>query len=114
MDLVEDSRLKGRIIGTKLNIPDTHPQRKQSLHLWGLQTDFFMQSLLQIDHKNNFKQDQAHPLEDTFGEQLGFLKGRQILDAIGTTQECLHNIKAKKSKALILKLDLKKAFDCID
>jgi retron-type reverse transcriptase len=45
---------------------------------------------------------------------IGFLKGRQILDAIGTAQECLHNIKTKKSKALILKLDLKKAFDCID
>jgi hypothetical protein len=45
---------------------------------------------------------------------LGFLKGRQILDAIGTAQECLHSIKNKNSKALILKLDLKKAFDCID
>jgi hypothetical protein len=30
-------------------------------------------------------------------EQLGFLKGRQILDAIGTAQECLHNIHHKKS-----------------
>jgi hypothetical protein len=47
-------------------------------------------------------------------EQLGFLKGRQILDAIGTTQECLHNIKVKKSKSMILKLDLKKAYDCIN
>jgi hypothetical protein len=46
-------------------------------------------------------------------EQLGFLKGRQILDAIGTTQECLHSIKVKKQKALILKLDLKKAYDCV-
>jgi hypothetical protein len=46
-------------------------------------------------------------------EQLGFLKGRQILDAIGTAQECLHSIKVKKSKALVLKLDLKKAYDCI-
>jgi hypothetical protein len=45
-------------------------------------------------------------------EQLGFLKGRQILDAIGTTHECLHNIKAKKLQAVILKLDLKKAYDC--
>jgi hypothetical protein len=45
-------------------------------------------------------------------EQLGFLKGRQILDAIGTTQECLHSIKAKKLQAVILKLDLKKAYDC--
>jgi hypothetical protein len=48
------------------------------------------------------------------GEQLGFLKGRQILDAIGTTQECLHSIKMKNLKALILKLDLKKAYDCIN
>jgi hypothetical protein len=45
-------------------------------------------------------------------EQLGFLKGRQILDAIGTAQECLHNIKSKKLQAIILKLDLKKAYDC--
>jgi hypothetical protein len=48
------------------------------------------------------------------GEKLGFLKGRQILDAIGTAHECLHNIKLKKLKALILKLDLKKAYDCIN
>jgi hypothetical protein len=45
---------------------------------------------------------------------LGFLKGRQIIDAIGTAQEVLHNIKLKKIQALILKLDLKKAFDCIN
>jgi hypothetical protein len=47
-------------------------------------------------------------------EQLGFLKGRQILDAIGMAQECLHSIKVKKSKAMILKLDLKKSYDCIN
>jgi len=46
--------------------------------------------------------------------QLGFLKGRRIQDAIGAAHECLHNIKQKNQKALILKLDLKKAFDCID
>jgi hypothetical protein len=40
------------------------------------------------------------------GEQLGFLKGRKILDAVGMTQKCLHNIKSKNMKALILKLDL--------
>jgi hypothetical protein len=45
-------------------------------------------------------------------EQLGFLKGRQILDAVGTAHECTHNIK-KKEKALLLKLDPKKAYDCV-
>jgi hypothetical protein len=47
-------------------------------------------------------------------EKLGFLKGRQIIDAIGTAQECLHSIKSKKIKVLVLKLDLKEYFDCID
>jgi hypothetical protein len=46
-------------------------------------------------------------------EQFGFLKGRQIIDAIGTAQECLHSIREKKLQALILKIDLKKAYDCI-
>jgi hypothetical protein len=46
-------------------------------------------------------------------EQFGFLKGRQIIDAIGTVQECLHSIKDKKLQALILKIDLKKAYDCV-
>jgi hypothetical protein len=47
-------------------------------------------------------------------EQLGFLKGRRIQDAIGTTHECLHSISKKKTKSMILKLDLRKAYDCID
>jgi hypothetical protein len=42
------------------------------------------------------------------------LKGRRIQDAIGAAHECIHSIKQKNQKALILKLDLKKAFDCID
>jgi hypothetical protein len=46
-------------------------------------------------------------------EQFGFLKGRQIIDAIGTAKECLHSIKEKKLQALILKIDLKKAYDNI-
>jgi hypothetical protein len=47
-------------------------------------------------------------------EQLGFLKGRQILDAVGVAQECIHSIKTKKLKAILLKLDLKKTFDFIN
>jgi hypothetical protein len=32
------------------------------------------------------------------GEQLGFLQGRQIMDAIGMAQECIHSINKKKYK----------------
>jgi hypothetical protein len=47
-------------------------------------------------------------------EQFGFLEGRQIHDAIGTTHECIHSIKKGNKKALILKLDLQKAYDHVD
>jgi hypothetical protein len=47
-------------------------------------------------------------------EQLGFLKGRRIQDAIGVAHESIHSIKQKNQKALVMKLDLKKAFDSID
>jgi hypothetical protein len=46
-------------------------------------------------------------------EQLVFLKGRKILDVVGMAHECIHSIHSKKQKALILKLDLKKAYDCV-
>jgi hypothetical protein len=47
-------------------------------------------------------------------EQFGFLEGRQITDAVGVVQEALHNIKVKNIKALVLKLDLIKAYDRVD
>jgi hypothetical protein len=52
----------------------------------------------------------SHSLSE---EQFIFLKGRQIIDAIGIAQECIHSIKEKKQQALILKIDLRKAYDCI-
>jgi hypothetical protein len=45
---------------------------------------------------------------------MRFLEGKCIQDAIGRTYESLHSIKKKKLKALVLKLDLRKAYDCID
>jgi hypothetical protein len=47
-------------------------------------------------------------------EQFGFLENRLINEAIGIEQETLHSTKTKKSKALILKLDLIKAYDRVD
>jgi len=47
-------------------------------------------------------------------EQFGFLPERQIIEAIGITQERLHSIKTKKLQALVLKLDLSKAYDRVN
>jgi hypothetical protein len=44
---------------------------------------------------------------------MGFLKGRQILDVVGIAQECIHNIIVNNLKALILKMDMQKAYDYV-
>ena len=47
-------------------------------------------------------------------EKLGFLVDRHILDVIEVNQECLHTINAKYVDALLLKIDLVKAYDHVD
>ena len=44
-------------------------------------------------------------------QQFGFLKNRQTIEPLAITQEVLHTVKTKNTCALILKLDLTKAFD---
>ena len=43
-------------------------------------------------------------------EHFGFPGNKQIINAIGVAQECLHSIKVKKLKAMILKVDIVKAY----
>lgn len=47
-------------------------------------------------------------------QQFGFLKNRQISEPLAITQEILHTVKTKNRCALILKLDLSKAFDRVN
>jgi len=47
-------------------------------------------------------------------DRFGFLLNRQVLDAVGIAQECLHSIKMKKQNAFILKKDLIKSYDRVD
>ena len=47
-------------------------------------------------------------------QQFGFLKNIQILEPVAITQEVFHSVKTKKRCALILKLDLSKAFDRVN
>jgi hypothetical protein len=115
LDLVEDSRIRGRFIGALNSTFLTLIPKENKPSTFG---DYRPIALCNVCYKlitkiiaNMIKPMLSRTLS---GEQLGFLKGRQILYAIGMTHECLHNIKVKKSKELILKLDLKKSFDCID
>lgn len=48
------------------------------------------------------------------GEQYGFLQDRLIHDVVATTQECLYSIHTNKLEVIIMKVDLKKTYDCVD
>ena len=41
-----------------------------------------------------------------FGEQFGFLPGRQIHDAVGVIQEGMHSMHVKSLKVVMIKIDL--------
>lgn len=47
-------------------------------------------------------------------EQHGFLKDRNILDAVALAQECLHYMHNRKFEAALLKINLKEAYDCVN
>jgi len=52
--------------------------------------------------------------EFIFKEKFSFLPNQQIIDVIGIAQERLHTTQSKKREALILKMDLVKAYDPVD
>lgn len=115
LKMVEDSRLKGKIAGGLNSTFLVLIPKENNPHSFN---DFRPIALCNLVYKviakvisNRIKPFLAFSLSE---RQLGFLKGRRIQDAIGAAHECIHSTKQKNQKALILKLDLKKAFDCID
>jgi hypothetical protein len=115
LELVEDSRLRGKVSGSLNSTFLTLIPKENNPTYFG---DYRPIALCNLYYKliSKIIANRLNPIlsRSLSGEQLLFLKGRHILDAIGTAQESLHSIKADNSKALILKLDLKKSFDCID
>jgi hypothetical protein len=115
LQMVEHSRLNGKVIGS---INSTFlaliPKENNPVSF----NDYRPISLCNLIYKiiSKVLSNRIKPILERClsAEQMGFLKGRRIQDAIGAAHEGLHSIKRKNSKALVLKLDLKKAFDSID
>jgi hypothetical protein len=115
LQMVENTRITGKIVGS-LNSTFLVLIPKESNPL--SYSDFRPISLCNLIYKliskvisNRIKPFLERRLS---AEQLGFLRGRRIQDAIGAAHEGIHSIKKYKQKALVMKLDLKQAFDCID
>jgi len=115
LEMVEDTRSCGKVIGFVNSTFLTLIPKVNNPSTFG---DYRPIALCNLCYKLITKviTNRIKPIlpQTLSGEQLGFLKGRQILDSISTAQECLHSVKKKKSKAIILNLDLMKDFDCID
>jgi len=47
-------------------------------------------------------------------EQYGFLQEKLIHDVVAIAQECMHSIHSKKMEAIVMKVDLQKAYDNVD
>ena len=47
-------------------------------------------------------------------EKFDVLDNRHIIDAIGTTQECLHSVKTTDISLVIMNLDLAKAYNKVN
>jgi hypothetical protein len=115
LDVVEDARTRG-VISPQLN--STYlvliPKSNHPTHF----KDFRPISLCNLCYKiiSKVLTNRIRPIlsKSLSEEQLGFLKGRQILDVVGVAQECIHSLKSKKQQAILLKLDLKQAFDCVN
>lgn len=115
LEMVEEARTKGISSGglnsnflgliPKVNKPQTFG-------------DYMLISLCKLCYKIITKiiENKLKPLlsRSLSEEQLGFLKGQHIHDAIGMVHECLHSIKRKSTNSMVLKLDLQKAYDCIN
>jgi len=47
-------------------------------------------------------------------KRFGFLQDIQIHDVVAIAQECMHSIHKKHLNVVVMKVDLKKAYDCLD
>eukprot|EP00253_Pinus_taeda_P005605 PITA_05605 len=113
--MIEDSRISGRIHPhTSSTLIALIPKKRDADTF----SDYRPISLCNISFKIISKII-AERIKGTLAvhlskDQHAFLKGRNILDAVTTTQECIYTMFSKNIDEAILKIELQKAYDCID
>lgn len=115
MWMVEESRLGGHIIGAINSTYIALIPKQGDLRTF---SDYRPISLCNLVYKliskiialeiNNTLSTYISP------EKYRFLQDIQIHDAVETTQECMHSIHTKKMEAIVMKVDLQKAYDSVD
>ena len=113
--LVEESRLKGYVCGSlNSTFVALIPKSDKPSSFSGYRPISLCNLIYKVITKiiaTRLKKGLSIGISD---EQFGFLEDRQITDAIAIAQETIHSIKIKNKKALVLKLELIKAYDRVD
>jgi hypothetical protein len=103
LQMVEDSRITGKIAGGINSTFLVLIPKDGSLVSFN---DYRPISLCNLIYKiiSRVISNRIKPLleKSLSAEQSGFLKGKRIQDAIGAAHECLHSIKQKNQKALVI------------
>lgn len=115
LGMVEETRMQGRI---DPHISSTYialiPKKIESSSFADYRPISLCNSIYKIISKLIAEGIRGNLSAHISKEQHGFLNGRNILDAVAITQEALQSMHTRNIEAAILKIDLKKAFDCLD
>jgi hypothetical protein len=115
LEVVEESKVKGKINGAlNATFVDLIPKSDKPESFDGFRPISLCNLMYKVISKIIAFRIKSFLSKGISKEQFGFLENRQITDEIGVAQETLHSIKIKKSKALVLKLDMMKAYDRVD
>ena len=96
---------------TQHNFPGSYPPKRKPGQPRIFQAYFTLQYHLQSDRKSDFTTSKEGSLKNHLTWETRILGNRKIHETIGAAQEEMHNIKVKKSKGSILKIDPSKYFD---